>query len=134
MWDPSSTLCPPADAQERNSSFLRFGAVGNAPDKLDLKRSFWGIGEKMVIERDQWINERAYALWEQSGCQHGRDHENWCRAAAEYDFLQSTRASSDGAEVLRFRSKQSTPSQEKSTLRRSPREVHIGDISRAKNI
>ena len=59
----------------------------------------------MAIDREQWIAQRAYALWEKSGCMHGRDHENWCTAVAEYELLDKTRASLDGAEVLKFAAK-----------------------------
>ena len=31
----------------------------------------------------QRIQERAYALWLEEGCQHGRAHEHWLRAERE---------------------------------------------------
>ncbi|WFS04232.1 DUF2934 domain-containing protein [Rhizobium tumorigenes] len=59
----------------------------------------------MNIDRDGWISKRAYALWEEDGRPHGRDHHNWCRAVAEYELMMKTRASADGAEILQFRAR-----------------------------
>jgi len=59
----------------------------------------------MSVDREGWICKRSYALWEEAGRPHGMDHENWCRAVVEFEMMQMTRASSDGAEVLRFRGK-----------------------------
>ncbi len=59
----------------------------------------------MTIDRDGWIGKRAYALWEDAGRPEGMDREHWWRAVAEFDMMQKTRASSDGAEVLQFRTR-----------------------------
>lgn len=60
----------------------------------------------MADAREEWIAERAYALWELSGRIHGRDAEHWTQAVEERKALERTRASADGAEVLvRFRLK-----------------------------
>lgn len=36
-------------------------------------------------DRDQWIKDRAYSLWEISGRPHGRDHEHWQQALADWE-------------------------------------------------
>ncbi|WP_165217498.1 DUF2934 domain-containing protein [Affinirhizobium pseudoryzae] len=33
---------------------------------------------------EEWIKNRAYALWEEEGRPHGKDAEHWERAAQEY--------------------------------------------------
>jgi hypothetical protein len=35
------------------------------------------------MDIQQRIQERAYALWLEDGCQHGRAHEHWLRAERE---------------------------------------------------
>jgi hypothetical protein len=57
----------------------------------------------MSIDRDGWICKRAYALWEEAGRPDAMDNHNWCQAVAEFEMMQRTKASSDGAEVVRFR-------------------------------
>lgn len=42
----------------------------------------------MSNSRDEWINNRAYALWEQTGREHGRDQEHWEQASREWDELE----------------------------------------------
>jgi len=42
----------------------------------------------MSMPKDEWINNRAYALWEQNGRQHGYDHEHWLQANAEWEELE----------------------------------------------
>ncbi|NLS03693.1 DUF2934 domain-containing protein [Rhizobium sp. P32RR-XVIII] len=60
-------------------------------------------------DRDEWIAQRAYALWEQCGRLDGGDREHWMQAVRERDELERTQASADGREVLvRFRPKAST--------------------------
>lgn len=54
----------------------------------------------MSINREDWINKRAYAIWEENGRLHGRDADNWSKASAEYEALERNRASHDGADVL----------------------------------
>lgn len=39
----------------------------------------------MQDNREAWINERAYELWEQSGRADGQDHEHWRQASGEWD-------------------------------------------------
>ncbi len=53
--------------------------------------------------RNDWIAKRAYALWEQAGRPFGQDEQHWSQAAMEHGFLEATRASSDGREVIEMR-------------------------------
>jgi hypothetical protein len=55
-----------------------------------------------ALDRDHWIAKRAYYLWEEAGRPEGKSEEHWAKAAAERDALEQTKASSDGAEVIRF--------------------------------
>lgn len=43
-------------------------------------------------ERDEWIKDRAYSLWEMSGREHGRDQEHWQRAQQEWQDRQVSRS------------------------------------------
>ena len=61
--------------------------------------------KKMSIDKNEWVSKRAYSLWEEAGRPDGRGSEHWLLACAEFDFMCKTRASSDGAEILRFRSR-----------------------------
>lgn len=36
---------------------------------------------------EEWIKNRAYALWEEEGRPHGKDTEHWERAAQEYQSM-----------------------------------------------
>jgi hypothetical protein len=36
-----------------------------------------------TIEMEAQIRERAYAIWQQEGCPHGREWDHWVRAAGE---------------------------------------------------
>lgn len=42
----------------------------------------------MSNSRDEWISNRAYALWEQNGREHGRDQEHWEQANSEWEELE----------------------------------------------
>lgn len=42
----------------------------------------------MSTPRDEWISNRAYALWEQNGRNHGQDQEHWEQASREWDELE----------------------------------------------
>jgi hypothetical protein len=42
----------------------------------------------MSTPRDEWISNRAYALWEQNGRNHGQDREHWEQASREWDELE----------------------------------------------
>lgn len=39
-------------------------------------------------ERQEWINKRAYSLWEADGRQHGKDREHWEQAVRERDEFE----------------------------------------------
>ncbi|MCP5364982.1 MAG: DUF2934 domain-containing protein [Hyphomicrobiales bacterium] len=38
------------------------------------------------------IEKRAYTIWEQEGCPHGKDEEHWTRAVAELEREASQRS------------------------------------------
>lgn len=42
----------------------------------------------MSTPRDEWISNRAYALWEQNGRNHGEDQQHWDQASREWDELE----------------------------------------------
>jgi len=50
--------------------------------------------------KDDWINQRAYALWEAEGRPDGRSGEHWQQATREYQQLELTRASADGSDLI----------------------------------
>ncbi len=54
----------------------------------------------MVRNKEDWVSQRAYAIWEAEGRPYGRDAENWQKAAAEFEQLEMTKASSDGTELI----------------------------------
>jgi hypothetical protein len=37
----------------------------------------------MDITQEQWIRQRAYAIWEEEGRPHGQEWNHWFRAAGE---------------------------------------------------
>jgi hypothetical protein len=41
----------------------------------------------MQISEQEWISQRAYALWESSGYHHGGDLEHWVQAQSEFKNL-----------------------------------------------
>ena len=54
----------------------------------------------MSRSKDDWINQRAYSIWEEEGRPHDRGGAHWQQAAAEYEQLERTRASADGNELI----------------------------------
>ena len=54
----------------------------------------------MFLRKDDWINRRAYSLWEAEGRPEGRGGDHWQQAAREYELLELTRASADGSELI----------------------------------
>lgn len=41
----------------------------------------------MQISEQEWISQRAYALWENDGYLHGRDIQHWEQAKTEFQKL-----------------------------------------------
>ncbi|TWF42234.1 DUF2934 domain-containing protein [Neorhizobium alkalisoli] len=39
----------------------------------------------MSIDRDEWISQRAFAIWEEQGRPHGFDGEHWAQANMEWE-------------------------------------------------
>ncbi len=37
------------------------------------------------IDLEPFVKERAYLLWENAGCPHGREHEFWAQASQEIE-------------------------------------------------
>lgn len=58
------------------------------------------VGAGMSRSKDDWINQRAYALWEAEGRPAGRSDHHWQQAASEYKQLELTRASEDGSDLI----------------------------------
>ena len=54
----------------------------------------------MQRDKDVWINQRAYALWEEEGRPDGRSAQHWQQAADEYRLLELTKASTDGSDLI----------------------------------
>lgn len=62
----------------------------------------------MTETQEEWINKRAYALWEQEGRPTGRDQAHWEQAMKERTALEGSAASADGKEV-KTRAKRPAP-------------------------
>jgi hypothetical protein len=56
-----------------------------------------GVSEQKL----NWINKRAYFLWEEAGRPEGKSQEHWIQACAERGLMELTMASPDGIEVLK---------------------------------
>lgn len=54
----------------------------------------------MFLSKDDWINQRAYALWEADGRPEGRSGDHWQQAASEFEQLERTKASADGSDLI----------------------------------
>jgi hypothetical protein len=54
-----------------------------------------------MADRDSWIASRAYGIWEQEGRPDGDGDRHWLQAAEEFDARERTKASGDGAEVVK---------------------------------
>ncbi|UWU17724.1 DUF2934 domain-containing protein [Rhizobium sullae] len=54
----------------------------------------------MFRNKEDWISQRAYAIWEAEGRPYGSDAKNWRQAAAEFEQLEMTKASSDGTDLI----------------------------------
>jgi hypothetical protein len=44
----------------------------------------------MNDDREHWLRQRAYAIWETEGCPEGRDREHWDKAERELSAAQAT--------------------------------------------
>lgn len=54
----------------------------------------------MSRSKDDWVGQRAYALWEAEGRPDGRGESHWQQAAAEFEQLELTKASADGSDLI----------------------------------
>ena len=54
----------------------------------------------MNRNRDDWVNQRAYAIWEEEGRPHGRGESHWAQALREFEQLEATKASADGSDLI----------------------------------
>ncbi|KQV30781.1 hypothetical protein ASC97_20115 [Rhizobium sp. Root1203] len=54
----------------------------------------------MFLSKDDWISQRAYALWEAEGRPEGRGEDHWQQAAREHQLLELTKASLDGRDMI----------------------------------
>ena len=54
----------------------------------------------MSRSKDDWVGQRAYALWEAEGRPDGRGESHWRQAAAEFERLELTKASADGSDLI----------------------------------
>jgi hypothetical protein len=54
----------------------------------------------MFLSKDDWISQRAYALWESEGRPEGRGDDHWQQAAREHQLLELTKASADGSDMI----------------------------------
>jgi hypothetical protein len=72
----------------------------------------------MTETQIEWVQKRAYALWEEEGRPTGREHAHWEQAMKERAALEGTAASSDGREV-------------KSKPKRAPAEIKVSGAAKA---
>jgi hypothetical protein len=54
----------------------------------------------MFLSKDDWISQRAYALWETEGRPEGRGEDHWQQAAREHQLLELTKASMGGSDMI----------------------------------
>jgi hypothetical protein len=54
----------------------------------------------MSHNKDAWVSQRAYSLWESEGRPHGRGESHWAQAMREFEQLELTKASADGNELI----------------------------------
>jgi hypothetical protein len=66
---------------------------------------------KMAESEQDWIKQRAYALWVEEGYPSGKDTEHWERASLEFAALKPT-ASAPSAPELPAESAPSAPAKE----------------------
>jgi hypothetical protein len=49
------------------------------------------------MQRDEWISNRAYAIWEDSGHPHGNDQAHWEQAEREWADRGEDQANASGS-------------------------------------
>ncbi|SCB60238.1 Protein of unknown function [Rhizobium aethiopicum] len=54
----------------------------------------------MSHNRDVWVSQRAYSLWESEGRPEGRGDSHWMQALKEFEQLELTKASPDGHDLI----------------------------------
>ncbi|QWW67706.1 DUF2934 domain-containing protein [Rhizobium sp. WYJ-E13] len=54
----------------------------------------------MSRNRDDWVSQRAYAIWEEEGRPHDRGESHWAQALREFEQLEATKASADGSDLI----------------------------------
>jgi hypothetical protein len=54
----------------------------------------------MSDDREQWLQQRAYAIWETEGCPGGRDREHWEQAVRELSAAQAAEPSTSHASSI----------------------------------
>lgn len=54
----------------------------------------------MSHSKEDWISQRAYALWEAEGRPQGRGDAHWLQALGEFEQLELTKASADGSDLI----------------------------------
>ncbi|WP_082512121.1 DUF2934 domain-containing protein [Rhizobium sp. Root1204] len=52
----------------------------------------------MSDEQLQWVNDRAYAIWDAMGRPHGQDEAHWFQASSEYEVMTNSTAPESGTE------------------------------------
>ncbi|ABC92727.1 hypothetical protein RHE_CH03983 [Rhizobium etli CFN 42] len=55
----------------------------------------------MSHNRDAWVSQRAYSLWESEGRPEGRGESHWMQALKEFEQLELTKASPDGNDLIK---------------------------------
>ncbi len=77
--------------------------------------------------REYRIRERAYCLWEEEGCPHGRDREYWQRAEAEMQAGEAAPKAADAPQPATARKK---PGGKAKTKSEAPRKTAATSGSR----
>ncbi|TLX05685.1 DUF2934 domain-containing protein [Rhizobium sp. MHM7A] len=54
----------------------------------------------MSHNKDVWVSQRAYSLWESEGRPEGRGESHWGQALKEFEQLELTKASPDGQDLI----------------------------------
>ncbi|MGO6906948.1 DUF2934 domain-containing protein [Rhizobium ruizarguesonis] len=54
----------------------------------------------MSHNKDAWVSQRAYSLWESEGRPDGRGESHWAQALREFELLELTLSSPDGIDLI----------------------------------